>query len=485
MQTTIIIGREEEKLLLERFSTNNKAELVAVYGRRRIGKTYLIRNCLQKHIAFEYSGVHNVETGVQLSRYYQALTNQLNNKIALPVSADWFAAFELTAKLLQKKLRRKKIVFFLDEFPWMQTPKSNFLAAFEQFWNTWACKQSNLAVILCGSAASWMIQNVVRNKGGLHNRITQKIALQPFTLYETEAFLKSRNIQLNRYQVTQLYMAFGGVPHYLEQAAPGLSAAQIIDKACFTKSGFLYNEFTDLYKALFDSADRHFKVIKALAAKPMGLNRNEIIKVCKLQSGGSTTALLEELSASGFITAYIPVGKKTKDSIYKLTDEYSLFYLKFMETNRSGGKGTWARLSDTPSWKSWSGFAFESICMKHIPAVKTALGINGIYSETAIWKSRGNSSNDAAQIDLVIDRRDNCINLCEIKFYENKFILDKKYAAALQQKKRIFKEETKTRKQLFITLITTTGIQANEHSLGLIDQHLALDNLFIPWQKEG
>lgn len=247
---------------------------------------------------------------------------------------------ELTATLLKKKVRRKKVVFFLDEFPWLQTPKSNFLAAFEQFWNTWASRQPNLAVVLCGSAASWMIQHVVRNKGGMHNRITQKIALQPFTLYETEAFLKSRNVNLNRYQVTQLYMAFGGVPHYLEQASPGLRAAQIIDKACFTKTGFLYNEFTDLYKALFHSADRHFKVIRALAAKPMGLSRSEIIKIIKLQSGGSTTALLDELSASGFITAYIPVGKKSKDSIFKLTDEYSLFYLKFMEANRSGSKGT-------------------------------------------------------------------------------------------------------------------------------------------------
>jgi hypothetical protein len=330
-----------------------------------------------------------------------------------------------------------------------------------------------------------MIQHVVRNKGGLHNRITHKIALQPFTLHETEAFLKSRNVQLNRYQVTQLYMAFGGVPHYLEQAATGLSAAQIIDKACFAKNGFLYNEFTDLYKALFDSADRHFKVIRALAAKPMGLNRNEIIKTCKLQSGGSTTALLEELAASGFITPYVPVGKKIKDSIYKLTDEYSLFYLKFMEANRSGSKGTWVRLSDTPTWKSWSGLAFESICMKHIPAIKRALGIGGIYSETAIWKSKNNSSKDAAQIDLVISRRDNCINLCEIKFYENKFAVDKKYAAALQQKKYVFQQETKTRKHLFITLISSNGLQQNEHSLGLIDQQLTLDDLFIPVQKEG
>lgn len=480
-----IIGRDEEKLLLERIAANATADLVAVYGRRRIGKTYLIRHCLQKQIVFEYSGIHNVETAVQLTNYCKSLAKQLNNNIALPEVSDWFAAFELTIKLLQKKIRRKKAIIFLDEFPWMQTAKSNFLAAFEQFWNTWGSRQKNLAVILCGSAASWMIQNVVRNKGGLHNRITQKIALQPFTLYETELFLKSRNVQLSRYQITQLYMAFGGVPHYLEQAVRGLSAAQIIDKTCFTKNGFLYNEFTDLYKALFDSADRHFKVIRALAAKPMGLNRNEIIKICKLQSGGSTSTLLDELSASGFITPYIPVGKKTKDSIYKLTDEYSLFYLKFMETNRGGSKGTWVRLSDTPAWKSWSGLAFESICMKHIPAIKKALGISGIYSETAIWKSRGNSSNDAAQIDLVINRRDNCINLCEIKFYENIFSFDKKYAAALQKKKNIFRQETKTNKQLFITLITTAGIQANENSIGLIDQQVKLDDLFIVWQKEG
>ena len=206
MAQAIIIGREEEKLLLESIVVKPTAELVAVYGRRRIGKTYLIRNCLQKHIAFEYSGVHNVETIVQLTNYCQAMAKQLNNNIDLPVASDWFTAFELTAKLLQKKMRRKKIVLFLDEFPWMQTSKSNFLPAFEQFWNTWACKQNRLAIILCGSAASWMIQNVVRNKGGLHNRITQKIALQPFTLYETEAYLKYLGVQLSRYQVLQLYM---------------------------------------------------------------------------------------------------------------------------------------------------------------------------------------------------------------------------------------------------------------------------------------
>jgi uncharacterized protein YjhX (UPF0386 family) len=221
----------------------------------------------------------------------------------------------------------------------MQTPKSDFLAAFENFWNNWGSLKNNLAVILCGSAASWMIQHVVRNRGGLHNRITRKLPLLPFSLHETEAFLKSRNININRYQITQLYMAMGGIPHYLNQAKPGLSAAQIIEKECFTTAGFLYTEFNDLYMALFDSADRHLKVIRALAGKPAGLSRGEIIKTCKLQSGGSTTALLEELAASGFITAYKPFGKKIKDSIYKLTDAYSLFYLKFIEPNQNSSKG--------------------------------------------------------------------------------------------------------------------------------------------------
>jgi uncharacterized protein len=476
MTATIVIGRENEKELLEEVMAGTKAHLVAVYGRRRVGKTYLIRSCLRQHISFEFSGIHNVDTETQLSNFSRAISQQLNNGNAIAKPLNWFEAFDLLYTFLLKKNKRKKVVIFLDEFPWLQTAKSNFLAAFENFWNTKASKQNNFVVILCGSAASWMIKNVVRNKGGLHNRITKRIVLLPFTLQETELFLQNRHVNLNRYQITQLYMAMGGIPHYLEQVAPGMSAAQVIDKACFTKNGFLYNEFNDLYQALFDTAGRHIKVIKALAARPMGLNRNEIIKFCKLQSGGSTTALLEELSSSGFITPYIPFGKKTKDSIYKLTDEFSLFYLKFMEPNRNSGKGTWMQLSNTASWKSWSGFAFETICIKHTAAIKQALGISGIYSLASVWKSRGNQG--GAQIDLLINRKDNCINLCEIKFYEEEFTVDKKYAAALQQKMNVFKRETNTRKQLFLTLITTHGLHQNEHSIGLISQAITLDALF-------
>ena len=391
--------------------------------------------------------------------------------------ADWFEAFDLMETLLNKK-RSKRLVVFLDEFPWMHAPKSNFLAAFENFWNTWAANKSHVTVIICGSAASWMIKKVVHNKGGLHNRITHKIILQPFNLYQTELFLKSRGMHLNHYQIIQLNMAVGGVPQYLEMAKPGKSAAQIIDEACFQKNGFLYDEFNELYHALFYQADRHIKVIRALATKPTGLSRNDLIQAGDLQTGGTASNLLDELIAAGFITAYIPFGKKLKDSIYKLTDEFSLFYLKFMEPNRNMAKGAWQKLSNTPPFTSWSGLAFETLCIKHTAAIEKVLGISNIYTENSSWRSPGNKAG-GAQIDLLIDRRDQCINLCEMKFHTSGFSMDSKYAEALRYRENVFKEHTHTKKQIIHTLITTFNVLPNEHSIGLIDTVVTMDEMFV------
>ena len=471
IDTIEIIGRESAKYILGRALEAKKASLVTVYGRRRVGKTYLINTYLRDSISFHYQGIHNITTELQLDKFTKRLSEQLNNNLPLAVPADWFDALSLLGSLLKKK-RSKKLVIFLDEFPWMHTPKSNFLAAFENFWNTWAADKPNVTVIICGSAASWMLQKVVRNKGGLHNRITHKIVLYPFSLYETELFLQSKKVNLNRYQTIQLYMAIGGIPQYLELAEPGMSAAQIIDAACFNKSGFLYNEFEELYSSLFYRAERHVKIIRALAAKPDGLIRNQIIKAAKLQTGGTASTLLEELSAAGFITLYVPFGKKAKDTVYKLTDEYSLFYLKFMEPNRISVKGTWQKQSSTPSYTSWSGLAFETLCIKHTAAIKKALGITAIHTESSSWRAPG------AQIDLLIDRRDQCINLCEMKFYGDNFTIDNKYAAVLRRKETVFKEKTKTRKQVFFTLITTFGLNKNEHSIGLVDSIIVADKLF-------
>lgn len=345
------------------------------------------------------------------------------------------------------------------------------------FWNSWAA-QKNIVVVICGSSASWMIQKVVEHKGGLHNRLTRRVHLFPFNLLETEAFLKSLNINFNRYQVVELYMAIGGIPHYLNEVESGLSAAQNIERICFAPTGLLNNEFSRLYPALFENADNHIAVIKALAEKWHGLTRNEILRFSKLTDGGGVTRCLDELISSGFVSTYFPFGKKKKEMLYRLTDEYSLFYLQFMEHKAYKGENIWLELSQTQAYKSWSGYAFESLCLKHIPQIKKALSISGVYAETSSFYQKGNAQEDGIQIDLLIDRKDNVINVFELKFYSGLMTINKSYAEDLRAKITTFKEITQTRKQVFLNILTTFGLKQNEHSLGLIDKALTMDVLF-------
>lgn len=323
-----------------------------------------------------------------------------------------------------------------------------------------------------------MIQKVVNNKGGLHNRITKKIRLLPFTLAETGSYLKHLNVNLDNYQVMQLYMAIGGIPQYLKEVKPGQSAAQNIDRMCFTKDGVLQREFKNLYQSLFAEADKHIAVVRALAAKPAGLTRKEIISVCGFTSGGRATMLLDELTESGFIAAYLPFEKNVRDSIYKLSDEYSRFYLKFMESSRATGSGTWIKLSAAPSWRSWSGTAFESVCLKHTKEIKRALGISGVYTEESAWRYVPGKGGPGAQIDLLLDRQDFCISICEMKFSSTEFTIDKGYAVELEGKRNVFKERVKTSKTLFIVMITTFGTKDNSYKTGLVQNDVTLDDLF-------
>lgn len=352
------------------------------------------------------------------------------------------------------------------------------MQAFENFWNVWASRQQNIIVVICGSAASWMIQKVINNRGGLHNRVTRRIRILPFTVGETEAYLKSRKINLDKYQVLQLYMVMGGIPQYLKEIGRGESSIQAIDRICFTKDGLLHDEFKNLYHSLFDNADHHIDVIKALARKGKGLTRNEIIEICKLTSGGTTTQLLEELSESGFITPYIPFDRTAKDSIYKLTDEYSLFYVKFIENSQSKGSGAWIKFSTGASWRSWSGTAFESICMKHTHQLKKALGIENVHSETSMWRYRPQKEEQGAQIDLLIDRQDLCINICEMKFSISDFEISKGYAKELESKLKVFRDKTQTRKTLFLTMVTTHGVKNINNHVGLVQNEISMEALF-------
>lgn len=473
---TAFIGRKEEKEILQEALHSLEAEMVAVIGRRRVGKTFMVKTVYAKDMAFDITGIQNGELQDQLRIFRDQLMEYLKSEIIIPIPKDWFEAFRLLQDYLQTLPKDKKQVVFFDELPWLATHKSKFLQAFGYFWNSWAWQQ-NLVVVICGSAASWMIRKVVNNTGGLYNRITKRIYLQPFTLSETEEYLNAKHLKFNRYQIVQLYMALGGIPHYLKEIKKGKSAVQNINDICFSRNGLLRDEFKRLYPSLFPNADKHFKIIRALANKQEGLTRPEIVKQTQFADGGGLTTILDELSHSGFITPYRTFRKK-KGKIYRLTDEYSLFYLKFIEHNALEGQDIWQHLSQTQSYKSWTGYAFENICLKHVPNIKKALGISGIYSLSSSFYRKGTSTEKGIQVDLLIDRNDHVINLFEIKFYNKEFIMTKTYADSLRKKMWRFEEITKTKKQIFWVFISSFGLKKNEHSLDIIHQSLTLDDLF-------
>jgi AAA+ ATPase superfamily predicted ATPase len=462
-----LIGREKETEILNGALISEESQMIAIIGRRRVGKTYLIQSTYAKKIDFEITGIQHANLKEQLSNFTHQLASKDKLKNQLKSPTDWLAAFQqLIFYLKQKRVKRKKIVF-IDELPWIASRKSGFMKALGYFWNSWAI-QNNVVVVICGSAASWMIQNIVHNKGGLHNRITKRIYLQPFNLQETRDFLKSKKINLDHYQLTQLYMAMGGIPHYLNEVKQGRSAVQNIDDICFSPNGLLRDEFHQLYPALFESSEKHILVIRALSKKWKGMTRQEIIDTSKLPTGGGTTRIIEELLTSGFISAYQPFQNKKKNTLYRLTDEYSLFYIHFIENKTIHEKGAWKQLSQSQKYKSWCGYAFESM----------SLQISGVYSESSGFIYGGSKDNSGIQIDLLIDRNDHVINICELKFYNTPFSITKTYTNNLRNKLRIFKEVTKTRKQLMLTFVSSFGINENEQSIGLVDNSLTMEILF-------
>ncbi|HCS22095.1 MAG TPA: ATPase [Bacteroidetes bacterium] len=473
-----IIGRTEEMAVLKSAMASKEAELIAIYGRRRIGKTYLIRNYYEDRIAFELTGMNNGSLKAQLLQFSKALQKASNAPLPLAPPKSWVEAFTALELMLSSLSKKKKWVVFFDEFPWLNGRKSGFLEAFDHFWNTWASRQSHLVVVICGSAASWMIENIVNAKGGLHNRITRSIRLLPFSLSETKAYLQSRSVHLDHYQFLQLYMALGGVPHYLRNVERGQSATQALNKLCFTKAGTLQGEFNNLYQSLFENADNHIKTVRALSQKAKGLTRQQIIDVCGFSSGGGTTDMLNELEQSGFIQSDTPYGKTSREAIYRLTDEFSLFYLRFMDGVKITGDDMWSRLSTMNACKIWCGMSFEAICLKHISQIKKALGVSGVHSEESPWRYSATKSASGAQIDLLIDRSDRTINICEMKFYTGEFTIDKAYAAELDRKLKVFREQTKTRKALFLTFITTYGVKKNEYADRLVHNSLTMDIFF-------
>jgi AAA+ ATPase superfamily predicted ATPase len=468
-----MIGRHAEQEEFVRFLESEKSEFVAVFGRRRVGKTYLICEYFAGTFSFYHTGMANSSTETQLKNFNSSL--QKYGKMPYPKVVTWLEAFEQLIHLLKDNKKKGKKVVFLDEMPWLDTPRSGFVQALEFFWNSWASARKDILLLVCGSATSWIMNKLIKNHGGLHNRVTQQIYLKPFTLAECEEYFKKSGISFNKHQIVESYMIFGGVPYYLSLFQKRYCLAQNVDNLCFIEKGKLTDEFKNLYASLFRNYENHVKIVEALSKKKKGLSREEIIENANLPNGGGLTKTLEELELCGFIRKYKSFEKKERNALWQLTDFFTLFYFNFMKNNKFDDEHFWTNFIENARHRAWLGYAFEMVCLAHLPQIKQKLGIAGVLTNTSSWRSR--EAENAAQIDLLIERNDKVINLCEIKFADDKFVIDKKYDENLRNKRSAFKYESKTRKALHLTMITTYGLLHNEY-WGNIQSEVMMDDLF-------
>jgi len=466
-----ITGRKAEQVQLKEYVDSDKPEFVVVYGRRRVGKTYLIREYFKNNFAFSLTGLSGSNTKQQLKNVNASL--QKYGNIPYPLVNNWFDAFQQLQHLLENFSKKGRKTVFFDELPWFDTPRSGFVSALEHFWNHWASTRSDILFIVCGSATSWMMNKLINNYGGLHNRVTRRIYLEPFTLTECEAYFRANHIEMSRYQILESYMVFGGIPYYLSLFKRKLSLAQNVDNLCFAKNGELSNEFRNLHASLFKHSENYIKVVELVAKKSKGMTREEIIGSGILSNGGGLSKILNDLEDCGFLRRYKSFGKQSRDQLLQLVDFFSLFHLNFMANKKNEDENFWQNSLDSPTHRAWSGYAFEQVCLAHIKQIKAKLGIAGVLTSVSSWKST--NSDPGTQIDLLIDRRDQVINLCEMKYAVSEFVIDKKYDQELRNKKGVFYGETKTRKAIHLTMVTTYGIKKNEYSNNIQSEVTASD----------
>ncbi len=467
----IIVGREKEREILDRYYNSGKAEFVAVYGRRRVGKTYLIKQHFAKQISFYATGIFEGSKEELLSHFNKQLN--LYSGGSYPLVDNWFDAFDQLKNLIIN-CRKKRVLVFIDELPWFDSHKSRFVKALELFWNSWGADQENLMLVVCGSATTWMTNKIIGDKGGLHNRITKQIYLAPFTIAEAAKFLRTKKIEFTAKQLAEYYMIMGGVPFYLDQIARGKSPEQNINEIFFDRNSDLSKEYGRLYKSLFGEAPTYQKVVELLATNSSGYTQKEIAQKLKITNGGNLSIVLQNLCDCDFVTRYYAFDKQKRDVLYKLIDFYTLFYLHFIH-GQMRNLGSWSNSQDSPEKRTWYGYAFELLCFCHIDFIKSALGISGTVTNVSSWRYDGEYGK--AQIDLVIDRRDDTINLCEIKFSKNQYIITGDYEEKLEERKELFRLATGTHKALYNTLITINGLKPGIHN-DCIQNHIDL-SLYI------
>ena len=471
----MIIGRNKERQLLLSLLESDKSEFVAVYGRRRVGKTYLVRETFNYTFAFQHTGVQNATMKEQLEEFHHSLLVAGMKGIKKP--KNWSQAFFLLGQHLASLPEGKKVIF-IDELPWMDTPCSKFVASLDHFWNGWAAARKDIILVVCGSATSWIINNIVMNYGGLHNRLTRQIHIDPFTLSECEQYARAKHLGMSRRNILETYMILGGIPFYWDFLQKESSWAQNIDRMFFSRNGEMRREFDALYASLFRRPQAYIDVVTALGTKKVGMTRSEIIEALGEDNGGSLTKILTELEECDFIRSYTAIGKSKKETLYQLIDNFTLFYFKFMADNSINDEHYWSGILNQPIYNAWSGLAFERVCLQHISQIKGALGIGGVISNVYSWVYRPKDKTEkGVQIDLLIERNDGVINLCEMKFAKDEYEITADYDKALRRKANTFASKTQTRKAVTTVMITSYGLVRNEWANGIQNQ-ITMDDLF-------
>lgn len=464
-----IVGREKEQQMLHDYVNSGNAEFIAVYGRRRIGKTFLVKQYFDEQFDFYATGIYDKSKKEQLANFNRQLNKY--SGAYYPYVDDWFEAFTQLQHYLETLRDKRRIVVFLDELPWMDTPRSKFIRALELFWNEWASNQPNVKLIVCGSATTWMTNKLLGDKGGLHNRVTRPIRLRSFTLKETEEYLIKHGFAKDRIQMLESYMVFGGTPFYLSMLNPRLSMTQNVDELFFSETAPLRDEYAFLFRSLFNDASAYRRIVETLAKKAKGMTKREIIEELGVTDNGNLTEILDNLCKCDFIRKYSAFGKKERDMMYQLVDHYCLFYLRYVQHDNSQDQHRWSHTIDNSAKQAWSGYAFEQVCLRHIEQIKQALKIDTILSDVCSWQ------NAEAQIDLVIERNDHTINLCEMKYRQEPFSVTKKYYEEMSNRRELFRKATKSTKALHLTIVTPFGIKDNAQAKD-IQSIVTLDDLY-------
>jgi AAA+ ATPase superfamily predicted ATPase len=481
-----IVGRRKEIKILENALLSRSAEFIAIYGRHRVGKTYLIKQFFneQAGVYFEQTGLNDGRLKDQLINFSISLSKSFYHGAEMAVPRSWMDALKQLTSAIENIPLNKRIVIFFDELPWLATRKSGFLKALEYYWNTNWSLRKKLILIVCGSAASWMLEKIVYARGGLHNRITYNIPLQPFSLGEVQEYLTYQGHRLNKQQILEIYMVTGGIPHYLKNLKRNFSLSQNINALCFQKGGLLFDEFDKLFHSLYEDPGSYIKIIRTIAKKSSGISREELIASVKsISDGGYFNLMLKSLEEAGFISTFIPLGHTRRGVHYRLIDEYTLFYLNWIEplrkkTRISVTTSYWTSITRSSTWHTWAGYAFEAVCFKHVDSIKKALNLENIQVYWGDWRYSPEKGGTGAQIDLVLDRSDDCIMLCEIKHTEKSFTISKSYALEIERKTAIYREQTRTKKQIQWCFIANNGITENEYAKKLVDHVLTLDDFY-------